>query len=290
MGQAAFLSLLLAALASVDAQDVYGLIGGELTLALEPQPPAIERVVWKHGANLVADGIQGKFTSYKPFKTNVNLNENGALIIRDIRPVHAGLFTVEVNNQVQTRQYNVLVISRVSKPTVRLTPLTCSHTSPSCTLVCSVTTEGAGTVSYRWLFGPEPSDRTGERLEIEPSDNLPPTYTCRVNNELSEADSDPVKNPLIAPPSSSKGWIAAVVVVVLLIVLAVVGWWKKDTIKKMCNRGNTPNGDAPGRETSPDSQPLQPKPETATVSETNKVNETNKDNDTIKDNDTNPPV
>lgn len=264
-----FLCLLCAALmASVVAQDTLNrVVGSELTLELKSPTPQIQRVVWKHGVNLVADMTLGRFSSYGPFKCCATINADGHLIIKDIKPVHAGLYSVEVNNKVQDQQYNVRVFNSVPRPTVRTTPLTCSYRSEYCSLVCEVNA-AEDDLTFEWLFETELSERTGKELRIVPGVDKAPTYSCRVKNPVSEADSEPMKNPLIPPPGNPLTPYLVAVLVIVLILLVIVGlaWWKREDIKKRCGKGggdgqhgnsnnNRPEETGPRTETQPLSKP-----------------------------------
>lgn len=255
---------LCAALTSVVAQEPRNCtVGGELTLELKSPPNPIQRVVWKHGVNLLADLTRGRFSAYGDFKGYATVDTTGRLTIKNIQRVHAGLYSVEVNNQVQDQQYNVGVFKPLKQPNVLLTPLTCSYKSESCVLVCEVNTMGADPVSFKWLFGTELSENTGPQLKIEHNVEPPPTYTCRVTNPISEADSEPLKNPLIAPPVNVVAIVVGVCVLLLAIPLVIGAYFKRDAIKKrFCkdrNEGppNPPNSDRPAETRStPEERPL----------------------------------
>lgn len=268
MGPAIFLWVICAPLASVVAQDTLDVaVDGELTLKLKSPPPEITRVVWKHGVNLVTERTRGKLTYYDPFKTCATLNDDSSLFLKNIQQIHAGVYSVELNNKVQTERFSVRVFHKVPRPVIRITPLTCSHTSDSCTLVCEVDTTGVDPVSYVWLFETEESDETARELMIQPGKDTPPTYTCRVKNPVSEADSEPLKNPLIPPPPPLVviwyEWLLLVSGILLLIlILLYVAYRKRRCIMDKCGkcrdqvRRNTPNNNRPAATQPAVSQPL----------------------------------
>lgn len=258
--------LLCVALTSVVAQNArYCAVGGDLTLKPKSPPAPIERVVWKHGVNLLADVTRGRFNSYGQFKCCTTLETDGTLTIKDIQRVHAGEYSVEVNNQVQDQKYDVRVINKLARPIVRAAPLTCSYTSESCVLVCVVDTTDAGPVSYTWFFGTEQSEVSLNELKIEHSSDPPPTYACQVKNPVSEADSEALENPLIPPPPPPPYWVAAVVFVLLvIIVLGILACWKKEVIRDRIRRvrgvgqANNSNSNHPAPTQPPETQPFDP--------------------------------
>lgn len=273
------LLLLWAALTSAVATEIrYFAIGGDLRLELEPPPSNIERVVWKHNVNLLADVTLGKFNSYGPFKGYATLEENGSLRIKNIQSFHAGIYSVEVNNKIQDQQYDVRMINKVSQPIVRATPVSCSYTSESCVLVCEVNVTGAGPVSYGWFIEKEKSEETSYKLTIEPRPDPPSTYTCQVTNPVSEKDSEPLENPLIPPPSPSPSPSPYLAFILLPIALCVAGvaYWKREAIKSMwCKSGvegqrnNSNNNPADTTESRTETQALRKsEPESPTAEKT----------------------
>lgn len=253
--------LLCAALASVVAQEPRILaIGYELDLGLSSPPAKIDRVVWKHDANLLADVTNGRSNYYGPFRNHTTLDPSGNLNIKNIQRVHAGRYSVEVNYKVQEQQYDVQVLKKLDRPKVRAAPVSCSHTSLSCVLVCEVNTAWAGPVNYSWFFEDELSEVTTNELTITPSSNLPLTYTCEVNNPVSKGKSEPLENPLIPPASFPTAAVVCVVILIIGVLVAVVVYLKREVIKGICTKrgsGNPPGADPPaGQKSPPENEPL----------------------------------
>lgn len=241
----AVLVALLAANVSVsEAQtvDTYFKAGGDLQLSPVPVSEKIFSIVWKYDKNLLAEWVKESInlTYYSKFKVRSKLDiVTGVLTVRNMTSGDKGVYSVEINNQVQSQVYQTVEIQEVPEPTVELQPLVCNSTSGSCRLICHGDVANAGPVSYFWKkddggWEPERTDR--KELSIEERNNVK-TFTCRMKNPVSVKDSKPYTNPLYrektAAESSSVGSIVGGIIGGLVVlVLAGFGYWKKDQIKQ----------------------------------------------------------
>uniref|UniRef100_A0A8C9Z4I3 Ig-like domain-containing protein n=1 Tax=Sander lucioperca TaxID=283035 RepID=A0A8C9Z4I3_SANLU len=194
--------LLLAALNSALAQNTpkYFTDGGELTLDLRPRPPEpLGDVLWK---------INVPLTYYRNFKGRTTLDiTTGRLVINNMTKADMGVYSAEVNRKVQNERYNAVLIQEVPQPEVEPRPLTCSPASDSCTLSCEAAiTEPAGPVTYSWKEGDGEWKGSGKDLNITKNGTLDvETFTCRIQNPVSERDSEPKRNPLLGEGPGSSG-------------------------------------------------------------------------------------
>ncbi|XP_075902241.1 CD48 antigen-like [Nelusetta ayraudi] len=228
MDTAGLLRLVLVVLAltmsQVSAQrDINVVEGGNLVLDLEPKPPTLERVVWKHGANLLAEMTLGEFSYYGSFKNHTVLEDSGRLTVSNINQTEGGIYEVEVNNVIQDKRYNVRVFEKLGRPTIRVTPLTTGPGSESCTLVCELDVGPSQDVSYEWQLAGEESRIPGKNLIINKTTKAT-NFTCWAKNPVSEVASESQKNPLFAPASENLFYThLAVGLICLGIFLAVIG-------------------------------------------------------------------
>ncbi|XP_039640632.1 uncharacterized protein LOC120548438 [Perca fluviatilis] len=211
--------LLLAALSSALAQDTttYFKDGGELTMDVRPRPPEpLYNIVWKINADLVAEWIKDQVTGsvlvpltyYRTFDGRSTLDlTTGRLVINKMTKADIGVYSVEVNNKVQNEKYNPLMIKEVPQPEVEPKPLTCSFIRDSCTLVCEANiTEPAGPVTYSWKKDDGEWEEPGKNLDITKNGTSDvKTFTCRIQNPVSERDSKPKDNPLLEKDSGTSG-------------------------------------------------------------------------------------
>lgn len=108
------------------------------------------------------------------------------------------LYSVEINNQVQSQVYQIVEIEAVPQPGVKVTPLLCNSTSESCKLVCDGVINKAGPVEYFWKKDEGEWDQSGKEMEIlnDGETQRVKTFSCRMKNLVSESDSEPIDNPL----------------------------------------------------------------------------------------------
>uniref|UniRef100_A0A8C9Z841 Ig-like domain-containing protein n=1 Tax=Sander lucioperca TaxID=283035 RepID=A0A8C9Z841_SANLU len=164
--------------------------GGELTLDVRPPPPEpLGDVLWKIDGNLVAEWVKDKVpvTYYRTFRGRTTLDvTTGRLVIKDMTKADMGVYSVEVNRKPQNERYNAVLIQEVPQPEVELRPLTCSPALDT------------GPVTYSWKEGDGEWKESGKDLNITKSGTLDvETFTCRIQNPVSERDSKPENNPLL---------------------------------------------------------------------------------------------
>uniref|UniRef100_A0A3Q4GK15 Immunoglobulin subtype domain-containing protein n=1 Tax=Neolamprologus brichardi TaxID=32507 RepID=A0A3Q4GK15_NEOBR len=113
--------LLLAATSFSQDQTVkYIRVGDTLQLSPEPVSEQIYSGVWKYGRTLLAEWVQDAIplTYYSKFKRRTSLNtDTGVLEIRNMTVADSGVYSVEINNQLQSRVYKI-VIKDVPHPEV----------------------------------------------------------------------------------------------------------------------------------------------------------------------------
>uniref|UniRef100_A0A3B4TNU7 Ig-like domain-containing protein n=1 Tax=Seriola dumerili TaxID=41447 RepID=A0A3B4TNU7_SERDU len=181
----------------------YSEVGGTLSLS-PPFSEVITSILWKHDTDLVVEWVRNEMDYYGKFVGVATLDTTTArLEIKNMSKVYAGLYTVEINNQVQSQSYNVSVIKKVPKPEVAFKPLRCSPALDNCNLTCDGDTSEAGPVTYSWREG----------------DGEVKTFSCQMKNPVSEKESEPQGNPFFQEISESSdgGKIAAGVIGLLAI-------------------------------------------------------------------------
>ncbi|XP_039477960.1 CD48 antigen-like [Oreochromis aureus] len=173
------------------------------TLQLRPQQVSgpINSIVWKFDKNLLAEWVKDsiELTYYSRFKGRTTLNtDTGVLEIRDMTAEDSGVYSVEINNQVQSQVYKTVAVEAVPQPVVSVRPLLCNSTSKSCTLSCDGDVSNAGPVEYFWRIGDGEWKQSGTNMEIigDEETQRVPTFSCRMKNRVSERDSKPLFNPL----------------------------------------------------------------------------------------------
>uniref|UniRef100_A0A3B4Y8A8 Ig-like domain-containing protein n=1 Tax=Seriola lalandi dorsalis TaxID=1841481 RepID=A0A3B4Y8A8_SERLL len=190
--------LLFAVLISAQAQNIpsYSEDGGTLILT-PPFSEAITSILWKHDTDLVVELVGNEVDYYGKFRGMATLDRTtGRLEIKNMNRTYAGLYTVEINNQVQSQVYNVELIKKVPKPEVVFKPLICSPALDNCNMTCDGNTSGAGPVTYSWREG------DGKWIQGEINKNIKKdetkrveTFSCQMKNPVSEEESKPQPNP-----------------------------------------------------------------------------------------------
>lgn len=216
-------------------------VGGTIKLSLDPLTAGrISRILWRHDQDFLAEWSLGVFRSYGIFKGRAEVdNATGLLQIREGATGDSGRYVVEVNNVVQDQVYQVEVIKPVPKPRVWIKPLGCGPSSPRCELNCEGSTEGAGPVTYSWAEGDGGWKQSGRALVITNETAGVRTFSCRMENNISQAESDPAGNPFFQedkPPVISPWGIAGICVLVLVAILGYVIYRFRDEIKGCFSR------------------------------------------------------
>ncbi|CAI5654970.1 unnamed protein product [Oreochromis niloticus] len=196
----ALLLLLVANVSFCQAQIVekYFKVGGTLRLSPQPVSAEITSILWKYDKNLLADWEKGliDLTYYSKFKGRTTLNtERGELEIRDMTAADSGVYSVEINNQVQSQVYQIVEIEAVPQPEVTLQPLTCDRPS-LCGLKCHGDITNAGPVTYSWKKDDGEWEDGQDRRDLSSLEmDSVKTFTCRMKNPVSQKESKAFKNP-----------------------------------------------------------------------------------------------
>ncbi|XP_039889939.1 uncharacterized protein LOC120734897 [Simochromis diagramma] len=233
----ALLVLLVANVSFCQAQTVEKYIKVGETLQLSPQSVgvAITSVVWKYGKNLLAEWetTQIPLTYYSKFKGRTTLNTGtGELEIRNMTAADNEVYTVEINNHVQSRVHKVMAIEDVPQPEVEAQPLACSSALEDCKLVCQGDASKAGPVEYFWeKDGKEwaTSEENTVKLINDAETQRVKKLSCRIKNGFSQKKSNALDNPFYReettkePSSPGSGVIVGIVSVLIpLVVVAVL--------------------------------------------------------------------
>uniref|UniRef100_A0A4W6FW91 Ig-like domain-containing protein n=1 Tax=Lates calcarifer TaxID=8187 RepID=A0A4W6FW91_LATCA len=175
--------------------------GVELGAALTLRPTfsgSITGIVWKLNGDLVAEWLNNEFEYYATFRDRTTLDPTtGELVVKNVAVADAGLYTVEINSNVQSQKYQVEVMKKVSKPTVVIRPLTCNKDAESCSLACVGETKDAGTVTYSWREddGEWKEGKESRDIMNDPVIRKIRTFSCRLKNAISVNESEPHENP-----------------------------------------------------------------------------------------------
>ncbi|XP_029913823.1 uncharacterized protein LOC115363686 [Myripristis murdjan] len=180
-------------------KQVYGADGGKLVL--ESPIPAefkpLTSILWKHNRNMVVEWIE-KLESmeyYGAFHGHTTLDRKTArLEIDNLTLVYSGVYSLELNGQLQSETYMVTVIKKVPKPTVTVEPLFCSSTSSLCKLSCKGGIPEAEPITYSWRPNTGNWTESSKLLNITNDDNRVESFFCQMKNPVSEEESEPWKN------------------------------------------------------------------------------------------------
>uniref|UniRef100_A0A669CH88 Ig-like domain-containing protein n=1 Tax=Oreochromis niloticus TaxID=8128 RepID=A0A669CH88_ORENI len=238
--------LLIAATSFSQTVQRYFKAGGTLQLSPQPVSAQITSIVWKYDKNLLAEWVKGliDLTYYSRFKGRTTLNtDTGVLEIRNMTAAETGLYSVEINTQVQSQVYKIVEIEDVPQPEVKVT-LLCNSTSESCKLVCEGDVNKAGPLEYFWKKDDGEWEQSGQKMEVLNNEETQrvKTFSCRMKNLVSESDSEPIDNPLYQEKTPDCGLCVTLLDAVMrsLAVLApcwaaVCLWTKRKTLCKCRN-------------------------------------------------------
>ncbi|XP_037637725.1 uncharacterized protein LOC119495396 [Sebastes umbrosus] len=238
--QTGFCVLLLAVLNVAVTEDtvttVYFTDGGDLTLKVRPPlPDHINIIVWIFNDNLLAEWVEDKSYNLR-IEGRANLTkETGQLIINNMSKEDEGVYSVEINDRVQSERYQAKLIKKVQKPKVALGTLTCEPDFDSCRFFCDSDTTEAEPITYSWKKGDGEWEVSGKDIVITRRyDSGGKNFTCRMKNPVSQEESDPepillYKEPTEPDNNAAKG--VGIFFGVLLAVVAAggvgVAWIKK---------------------------------------------------------------
>ncbi|XP_033991785.1 uncharacterized protein LOC117487223 isoform X2 [Trematomus bernacchii] len=240
MGKVLVFSLLvLASLRSASTEEKKPIKeGGSVTLDLRPAPSdPITIIQWKFEDSILAEWVKD-VVPLTHNRDNIKLNiVSGRLSMEKMTKADAGVYSVEVNNNVQKVTYNVLVINDVPKPVITFFPLVCSDESHNCTLKCEGDTTGAEPVTYSWKTGDgEWKESRKAKVITKKEHGQVKNFTCKMKNQVSEEVSELFTNKLYnkkeEPKPSPVGWIlGGIFFVALLVIVGVVVALKKKIIR-----------------------------------------------------------
>uniref|UniRef100_A0A3Q0RXL5 Ig-like domain-containing protein n=1 Tax=Amphilophus citrinellus TaxID=61819 RepID=A0A3Q0RXL5_AMPCI len=168
----AVLAALLAANVSVSEaqpEKKYFKAGGDLQLSPQKVSVSIFSIVWKYDKNLLAEWVKDsiELTYYSKFRGRSELNiVTGELVVHNMTSADKGVYSVEINNQVQSLTYQTVEIQEVPKPTVEFQPLVCDPDTETCRLICYGDIANAGPVSYFWKKDDGEWEPSGDRKEL----------------------------------------------------------------------------------------------------------------------------
>ncbi|XP_075935109.1 uncharacterized protein LOC142934580 [Anarhichas minor] len=226
------LCVLLAALSLAVTADKFFTEGGNLTLdASPPYPDLIIIIVWKFRGDLLAEWIKDKVPVEfsRSFNGRTTLDtKTGRLVINSMSQADTGVYSVEINNKVQSVSYTAKWIKSVPQPVVVIKPWGHGYYTEVCIVSCDGDTTEAEPVTYSWKIGDR--ELLGKDIKITVIKNRRDKFiTCRMTNPLSEKVSETMISPLYRgdEPVPSFVWIMCGVFVVLVAVAAgvVVGVW-----------------------------------------------------------------
>ena len=219
----------LVALWTVSAQTsetTYAELGG--SFALDPRfSGAIGNILWKHNGDMAAEWTNDRFEYYGKFKDTSSLSStSGIFVVDSTTEDHTGPYTVQINHQLQPQTYVVRLIRAVPEPKVDLQTLTCSSSSPTCTVICYGNTTGAEPVTYEWWEG-DGECKQGERtktIENNEETRRVERIFCRMKNPLGAKQSDPYANPFFEKPGDgvSAGAVVGIIVIVIAVIVSIL--------------------------------------------------------------------
>ncbi|XP_070772002.1 CD48 antigen-like [Enoplosus armatus] len=238
-------------------------VGGEL--ALRPSfSKAISSILWKHEGNLLAEWVkdQVELTYYGEFEGRTTLDlSTGSLAITKMNSTDIGMYSLEINNQVQSPSYRVKSIKAVPEPVVWLRPLTCTPALDRCKLTCDGDTAEAEPVTYSWRGGDGEWELSAKDIDIIKAETAQiKTYSCRIKNPVSMKESGAKANPFFKETNNHAVGIGlGVGLPVLALIVGGLLFWKKDHISESISKrqgGNISAGSAGGNGQPPETETL----------------------------------
>ncbi|KAI9533555.1 hypothetical protein NQZ68_022689 [Dissostichus eleginoides] len=193
-----FSLLVLASLRSASTEEYFIKEGGSVTLELRPAPSGpIIIIQWKFQDSILAEWVKDVLPLTHN-RENIFLDiVTGRLSMEKMTKAEEGVYSVGVNNNVQTETYNVVLIKDVPKPEIWISPLTCSHEDDQCTLTCEGHTTGDGPVTYSWKSGDGEWKESEKVMPITKQEHgQVKTFNCKMKNPVSEEESESSTNIL----------------------------------------------------------------------------------------------
>ncbi|XP_029925137.1 uncharacterized protein LOC115371762 [Myripristis murdjan] len=180
-------------------KQIYLADGGKLILE-SPIPAELKpltSILWKHNRNMVVEWVEtlGSVEDYGAFHGHTTLDRKTArLEIDNLTLIYSGVYSLELNGQLQSETYMVTVIKKVPKPTVTVEPLFCSSTSSLCKLSCNGGIPEAQPITYSWRPNTGNWTESNKLMDITNDDNHVENFFCQMKNPVSEEESEPWKN------------------------------------------------------------------------------------------------
>ncbi|XP_037637726.1 SLAM family member 9-like [Sebastes umbrosus] len=214
---------------------VYFTDGGDLTLKVRPTFPGhINDILWKFNGNLLAKWVEDYFPLgyYPRIKGRANLTtETGQLIINKMSKEDEGVYSVEINDRVQSERYRAKLIKKIQKPKVVVRICTEGFRYASCKFSCDSNITEAEPITYSWKKGDGEWKVSGKDINITRKyDTGVKTFTCRMENPVSREESDPLYKELKPDYSAAIGGVLGVLLVLTVVapvVGLVVAWIRK---------------------------------------------------------------
>ncbi|XP_037638417.1 SLAM family member 9-like [Sebastes umbrosus] len=211
---------------------VYFADGGDLTLEVRPPlPDHINIISWIFNGYLLAEWVEDE-SYYLRIKGRANLTtETGQLIINKMSKEDEGVYSVEINDRVQSERYQAKLIKKVQKPKVLDRTLNCIAIDHSCKFSCDSNTTEAEPITYSWKKGDGEWKVSGKDITItREHDSGGKTFTCRMENPVSREESDPLYKKLFTYNTAvaisvliAAGAVALALVVVVVLSVVLVG-------------------------------------------------------------------
>ncbi|KAF3857064.1 hypothetical protein F7725_008923 [Dissostichus mawsoni] len=197
---------------------------GSVTLDLRPAPSVpIIIIQWKFKDSILAEWVKGVLPLTHN-REHIKLDiVSGRLAMEKMTKAEEGVYSVEVNNNVQHVAYSVLVIKDVPKPVILFSPLAGSHESDTFIMTCGGDTTGAEPVTYRWKTGDGEWKESGKVIAITKKEHgHVKNFICKMKNPVSEEVSEPIPNILYKKEEPAR-LIVGIIVVLLVAAAAAAG-------------------------------------------------------------------
>ncbi|KAL3050639.1 hypothetical protein OYC64_012626 [Pagothenia borchgrevinki] len=226
-----FSLLVLTSLRSASTEEKFIKEGGNVTLDLRnASSEQITIIQWKFKDSILAEWVKD-VPPLTHNRENIFLDKDtGRLSMEKMTKAEEGVYSVEVNNNEQNETYKVVLIKDVPKPSIWVSPLTCSDESFKCNLACEGNTTGDGPVTYSWKTGAGEWNESRRDMTITKKEHGDvETFTCKMKNPVSEKESDPLPNRLFREmPLESSGvrYEAVLIKEVLNPVVSSWGCWR----------------------------------------------------------------
>lgn len=205
------------------------------TIRLQPQNRLTEKlysVVWKYDKNLLAEWAvdQIPLTYYSKFSRRTTLDvETGFVTFVNATLADTHVYTVEINNKVESPVQRVVISAAVPPPTLTISPELCNATLyTTYNLTCEGDVSTAGTVWYWWRTDDNPPYSTKNENTLSVNMRAVRTVSCAMINAHSYAESDGVENPCYQEdtgprvPFTRETFAVVIGSAMLLVVLAAV--------------------------------------------------------------------